>query len=155
MHHRILSVVPRCAWKKRTLYRRPLTGKPIRYGSQVVGLNKIKSFMKIICKKGVSLETLLQKWSALKWPKFSFEWNAPNPESNVKCHKRHAHLPWNEENSIRHNAFGTAPLLNSTSRNFTHVHYTQKNHTYTHFFLSFQLCSEILILFKIKSQGYF
>ncbi|XP_062598710.1 zinc finger MYM-type protein 3-like [Saccostrea cucullata] len=33
-------------------YRRPLAGNPIRYGAQVVGVNKIKTFMKIICKKG-------------------------------------------------------------------------------------------------------
>lgn len=59
MHRRLLSVVLRCAWKKRTLYRRPLAGNPIRYVAQVVGVNKIKSFMKIICKKGVSLKTLL------------------------------------------------------------------------------------------------
>lgn len=32
-------------------YKRPLAGKPIRYGAQVVGVNNIKSFMKIICKK--------------------------------------------------------------------------------------------------------
>lgn len=36
----------------REFYRRPLTGNPIRYGAQVVDVNKIKSSMKIICKKG-------------------------------------------------------------------------------------------------------
>ena len=32
-------------------YRRPLTGNPPRYGNQVVGVNKLKSLMKIICSK--------------------------------------------------------------------------------------------------------
>lgn len=41
-------------------YRRPLAGNPSRHDAQVDDVNKIKRFMKIICKKkrGVSLETL-------------------------------------------------------------------------------------------------
>ena len=30
-------------------YRRPLAGQPIRYGTQVIGINKLKTMMKCIC----------------------------------------------------------------------------------------------------------
>ena len=33
-------------------YRRPLAGSPVRYGDQVVGVNKLKNMMKIICERG-------------------------------------------------------------------------------------------------------
>lgn len=32
-------------------YRRPLAGLPIRYGQQVVGVNKLKNMVKIICSR--------------------------------------------------------------------------------------------------------
>ena len=32
-------------------YRRPLSGSPPRYGMQAVGVNKLKSMMKIICER--------------------------------------------------------------------------------------------------------
>lgn len=32
-------------------YRRPLSGLPPRYGSQLVGVNKLKSMMKVICER--------------------------------------------------------------------------------------------------------
>ncbi|XP_062620651.1 uncharacterized protein LOC134282241 [Saccostrea cucullata] len=34
-----------------SFYRRPLAGSPPRYGSQLVGVNKLKSMMKVICEK--------------------------------------------------------------------------------------------------------
>lgn len=45
--------------RHREFYGLLLAGNPIGYGAQVVGVNKIKSFMKIICKRMVLLETLL------------------------------------------------------------------------------------------------
>lgn len=34
-----------------SFYRRPLQGSPPKYGNQLVGVNKLKSMMKVICKK--------------------------------------------------------------------------------------------------------
>ena len=37
-------------------YRRPLAGSSPRYGSQLVGVNKLNSMMKVICEKDISLK---------------------------------------------------------------------------------------------------